>query len=487
MIIKTDSSDFLAYLEDTSNLKGFADTLYIPENKLEICEILRDCNMRRKPLTCSGARTGTTGGCVPLRGGILSLEKLNKVIDIEVVDKIAKVEAGVPLSVLEEKLNKFGLTFSPQPTESLALIGSAVSTGASGVRGFKYGSIRSYIRAIEIVLSDGTLMLLKRGKVKAKGRNFFFTYGKKDFKFSLPTYILPSVKTQAGYFVCENMDLIDLFIGSEGTLGVIVAVEIAVQNKSEAIFDGVVFFDTEKGGFNFVEKVIQRKKKRMFSPTSIEFFDGNSLEFLSDEYSHIPKKGCAIYFEQEASKDSYENLMNMWINLFKESGVDLECVWIGDNPRERLRIYEFRHRLPEKINEFLRKHHQKKLSTDIAVPDKNFYKMYDFYKKEAKKLKISYVNFGHIGERHLHFNFLPRNEEEYLLGQETIKRFIHYSVSLKGTVSAEHGIGKIKKEYLKVMFGIDHIKEMAQLKAYFDPYFILGENNIFDKDILRKD
>jgi len=485
MIVKTEPGQFISYLEDTSNLKGKADVLYIPENKHEISYILSKCNSKDIPVTCSGARTGTTGGCVPLEGALLSLERLNHINDIDVKKKKVTVEGGVSLSALEAELNKVGLTFRAQPTESLALVGAAASTCASGVRGVKYGSIRNYIRKIEVVLADGTIVTIKRGMIKANRRKFLFSLQNRSFEFSLPTYRLPKVKTQAGYFVYDNMDLIDLFIGSEGTLGVIVELEIDVQDRASAVFDGVAFFPEERAGFMFLEAVREANSKGRISPASVEFFDSCSLQFLSEDYPDIPFKGAAIYFEQEIDKDS-DDMMNVWIRLLEGCGVDLESVWFGESYEERARIYEFRHKLPQKINEFLRQYNQQKLSTDIAVPAEHFYKMYDFYKEKANETGITYVNFGHVGEQHLHFNFLPRTDKEYALGKRVIDEFVRFGVKLGGTVSAEHGIGKIKKDYLKIMYGKRHIEEMARLKAYFDPNFILGRDNIFDKNILGK-
>ena len=112
--------------------------------------------------------------------------------------------------------------------------------------------------------------------------------------------------------------------------------------------------------------------------------------------------------------------------------------------------------------------------------------MYDLYITAAEKSGIDYVNFGHIGESHLHFNFLPKNEQENYQAREYIKMFCGKAVSLGGTVSAEHGIGKIKKPYLKIMYNENEIKGMAALKKYFDPYCLLGLDNIFDKELLYK-
>jgi D-lactate dehydrogenase (cytochrome) len=485
MIIKKNKDEFLSYLEDTSNLKGKADILYIPETQEEIPEILEICQKKNIPLTCSGARTGTTGGCVPNQGAILSLEKLNKIKDIDKKRRLAIVEAGLSLEDFEKEINKFGLTLRAQPTESLACLGGAVSTSASGVRGFRYGGIRKYVKRIKVALSDGNILNINRGQIISSHRYFEFELGKRKFRFNLPSYNMPKVKHQAGYFIKDNMDLIDLFIGSEGTLGVIIEIEIWLQNLPLEIFDCIVFFKEESDALGFVRKVKDAKFQESLKPTSLEFFDKNSLNFLKRAYSHLKNWGAAIYFEQEI-EDKAEANLERWLQLIRESGASVDDTWFGDTEAERRKIYEFRHKLPQLINEYLKQHSQIKVATDIAVPQKNFISMYNFYKEVGEASELEYVNFGHIGEDHLHFNFLPQTIQEQTKAKEYALEFIKKAVSLGGTVSAEHGIGKLKKYYLEVMYGRDYLREMANLKKYFDPYCILGLDNIFDKNILVK-
>ncbi|MFH1768229.1 MAG: FAD-dependent oxidoreductase, partial [Candidatus Omnitrophota bacterium] len=136
MLIKDNPAEFSSYLEDTSNLKGNAETLYIPDSQKELPEILASCRQKNIPITCCGGRTGTTGGCVPFGGAVVSFERLNRIINIDRDRKFATLEAGVPLQDLETALNKQGLSFPAQPTESLAFVGAAASTGASGLKGF---------------------------------------------------------------------------------------------------------------------------------------------------------------------------------------------------------------------------------------------------------------------------------------------------------------------------------------------------------------
>ena len=481
MIIRKDDQ-ILSYLEDTSNLKGKAASVYVPDNESEVLDCIRDVLGNNSSLTLSGARTGTTGGCVPYQGSILSLEKLNRVIGIDVEQKRIKLEAGVLLSDLEKEANKHNLSLRACPTESLASIGGAISTAASGVRGFGYGSIRRYITELTVILTTGKRLLIPRNKFFANQREFKFQCQGCDYEFTLPSYSRPQVKSQAGYFIKDNMDLIDLFIGSEGTLGVITACELSLQEIPHAVFDGLVFFSKEKKALEFVQTIKSAKDKP--KPASLEFFDSHSLNLLRSSYSFIPQAQAAVYFEQEVSSpDLNDCLIEAWQALIEESGAFDEAIF-ADTPQERKKVFELRHAVPELINEFLRAHNQLKVSSDIAVPEQHLEEMYFFYQAKAKESGLGYVNFGHIGESHLHFNFLPRNDTEYSRAKEYMVIFAKKALSLGGTISAEHGIGKIKKPYFGLMYTKEQIKEMAGLKKYFDPYCILNRDNIFDADIL---
>jgi len=478
MIQKHKKDELLNYLEDTSNLSGSAEILYIPEDVGEIPEIVREVNKKKMPLTLSAGRTGTTGGCVPQGGALLSLEKINQVKEINKDQETVCVQAGITLEGLEEKLKPEGLTLRARPTESLAFLGGAIATGASGVRGFRYGSIRDYVKRIRVILSDGFILEVVRGEIFSQGRQFSFTHEGRNFRFPLPTYTLPRVKTQAGYFVKDDMDLIDLFIGSEGTLGIIVEAEIKLQKIPKDYFDCIVFFNKEVDALSFVDAVKHLKREERFNPTSLEFFDDHSLSFLEVSYPDLPFAESAVYFEQEIEEGDSTDYVALWGKLIEEYNASLEESWFGDTEAAREKIFSFRHALPQLINETLRHSNQVKLSTDIAVSDVYFRSMYEFYKDQAQESQIRYVNFGHIGENHLHFNFLPRDEAESETAKKYIGEFIKRAVALKGTISAEHGIGKLKAPYLEMMYGSQHIQEMARLKKYFDPHLILNRDNI---------
>jgi len=298
MIVRDNTQDLVNYLEDTSNVKGKASLLYLPQNNREVLESVRSCSRKKIPFTLSSGHTGTTGGCVSLGGAVISLENLNRIIDINQEKQIVRSQSGVTLENLEKEVNKFNLTLRPSPTENLAFIGGAIATSASGVRGFGYGSIRKYVRGLEVVLTTGEVINIRRGEITSKGRCFKFECGGRRFKFNLPSYQLPEVKSQAGYYVKDNMDLIDLFIGSEGTLGVIVSCELNLQKMPFNIFDGLIFFPQEANAFKFIEEIKSLKRRGKLKPACLEFFDKNSLELLKSDYSFIPYSE-AVYAESQ--------------------------------------------------------------------------------------------------------------------------------------------------------------------------------------------
>ncbi len=485
MIIKNKKEEIITYLEDTSNIQGNSSLLYLPKNREEILAAVNDCVNRKIVFTVSSGRTGTTGGCVPFQGAIISMGNLRNIINIDKDNNFIELECGVPLENLEKEANRYSLTLRAAPTESLALIGGAIATGASGVRGFGYGSIRNYVAEIDVCLTTGDVIRIKRGEIKALKRIFNFEYNGKKFKFRLPSYNLPKVKSQAGYFIKDDMDLIDLFIGSEGTLGIILSCKIILQKIPVNIFDGLIFFKKERNALCFINEIKDLKRKRLLFPASLEFMDINSLDMLKSEYSFIPQAEAGVYFEQEVEDEKdYGGLIEKWQRLIEVNGGLMDESIIADTSKDRKKIFEFRHKLPQMINEFLRQNNQIKTSTDIAVPWQKFEEMYFFYKEQAKQSGLSYVNFGHIGESHLHFNFLPKNGRENLKAKTYMEMFCRKAVFLGGTVSAEHGIGKLKKPYLKIMYKEEVLKSMASLKKIFDPYCLLGLDNIFEKELL---
>ncbi|MFA4967268.1 MAG: FAD-binding oxidoreductase [Candidatus Margulisiibacteriota bacterium] len=465
MIKKTDPSIVQSYLEDSSNLKGgHADGLYLPENEKEIKDIFRECAAKNTPLTISAGMTGTTGGCIPFGGWLAGTEKLNRIIDIDEKNRFAVIQPAVTLDLLDSELKKIGLLYPPDPTETTAQIGGNVATNASGSRSFKFGSTRDWIRRLRIVLSSGEIIDVKRGIKRIT-----------HYALRITNYKMPQVKNSAGYYSKSGMDLIDLFIGSEGTLGIVTEIEVGLIPRFHDTFDIIAFFPTENEAVDFVFEV------KKHEALTLEYFDHNSLELLRPSYEQIPRgAGAAVYLESES------NDLDFWANILEKHKVKLEDAWLGMNKKQKEDLKKFRHAMPEHINDEFKKHNTVKFASDIAVPDDKFREMLNYYNSELKTIsnRIFWVKFGHIGQSHLHVNLVPKTSADLPLAKELIMRFVKKGILLGGTCSAEHGIGKIKHDYLKEMYGDKGIAEMVRVKKHFDPACILNQGNVFPKELL---
>jgi D-lactate dehydrogenase (cytochrome) len=176
--------------------------------------------------------------------------------------------------------------------------------------------------------------------------------------------------------------------------------------------------------------------------------------------------------------------MSEWLELVEKHEALADESWFGTNEHDRAEMRAFRHALPVMVNEWLARRGQRKVSTDMAVPDGAFPEMLHFYKETLRAGRLGYVIFGHIGDNHVHVNILPRDDAEAVAARETYGRFVERAVSLGGTISAEHGVGKIKREYLRALYGERHLREMAELKRAFDPACVLGRGNVFPEEFL---
>ncbi len=501
MQVKTQRDEIQDYLIDASNLQGGnADKLFIPESREEIAEILREANEQNVGVTISGARTGTVGGAIPFGGFVISLEKFKKLeISKNANGGTAVVGAGVSLTDVQKATDAEGLFYPPDPTEWSCQIGGTVATNASGARSFKYGSTRDYVERLEIVLPDGDFLNLKRGEVFSE--NGFIeikTENGNEIKVKLPTYKQPNVrKNTSGYFSGEKIDAIDLFIGSEGTLGIVTEIGLKLLPKPKGFLSGIVFFQDEKDLLNSVNEMrknsfetrqnrkSQTAKYNSLDATVIEYFDGQSLKFISEKFPDTPEKMAgAIFFEQETTLENEDELFEKWNELLEKHNAEIEKSWFAINEQDLEKMREFRHALPVSVNERIVKYKQRKVGTDMAVPDEKFESFLKFYKTKLDESGLEYVIFGHIGDNHLHANMIPKNASEMTKAKHLYGRFIAQAIMFGGTISAEHGIGKLKSKYLYVMYGERYLNEMAELKKAFDRKGILGRENIMDAKFL---
>ena len=434
-----------AYFSDASGYSGTAERAFHPASESEIAAILQEASATGTPVTIGGARTGLTGGSIPHSGWVISPGEIKL---IEIGEGRAVCGAGAALRDLQQAAAATGQLYPPDPTEWSATIGGTIATNASGSRSFLYGATRRSILALRVVLATGEVLALRRGDKPP---------------FELPAIPGPdATKNTAGYFLRPEMDYLDLFIGSEGTLGVITQAELNLIPLSHDLFTGVVFFESDAEAIDAVDAWRLVPALRM-----LEYLDAGSLDLLRPRFPAIPEGAHAALLIERTGDD--------WV---PEAGMDAS--WFAIGSRDRARFREFRHALPEAVNDWVRRRGLRKMGSDFAVPVERNREMLQIYRDTLEQdFSGRYVIFGHIGDAHLHVNVLPANEAEWERAKELMTRFARRAVELGGTVSAEHGLGKSKRHFLEIQFTPAQIEQMKSVKRRLDPQWILGRDTLF--------
>lgn len=493
MQINSNFDEIQRYLEDNSNLKGgFATGVAFPENEKELAEFLKDASRNKTAVTISAGGTGVTGGRVAFGGLVVSLEKFNRILKIEKFSEgetgRVLVEAGVTLNDFQNELTKNKLFYPPDPTETTAFLGGTVACNASGARTFKFGPTRDYVIGLKIFLADGDGLVLKRGEIFADSDNKLnlVTQTSRKILVPLPTYQMPDVKHQAGFFYKPAMDAIDLFIGSEGVLGVITEIELKLLPALKGLVSFLIFSPQELDALKFVNETRNATKNSDFlDPMALEYLDAASLGILRQKFSQIPQGTYAILFEQEVAPEKSEEFLEKFLKYLESQNCLLDKTWTFSSEKEFEFLKDFRHSLPELVNEKIRQLGILKIGTDLAVPDEKIFEMVQFYRQKIAELGVEAVIFGHIGNNHFHVNFFPKTELEVKKVKELYLVFVKKAISLGGTVSAEHGIGKTKHPYLKELYGKKGLGEMARIKKILDPNLILNRDDVLPFDLFK--
>ncbi|MBR2576055.1 MAG: FAD-binding oxidoreductase [Firmicutes bacterium] len=492
------TSEYELHLMDESKKTGHAESIAFPKTAEEAAEILRYCNDLAMPVTVQGSRTGVGGGAVPLGGMIMNLEKMKGLKSGKDGETVI-AGAAVPL----EEISRFvrrqsgdSLFLPPDPTETTASAGGVVCCNSSGARTFGYGAMRNFVRRITVVTADGKILDIERGRFFAKGRRFDVSLPAKNgapfcLELTLPSYNVPAVKNAAGYWIREDMDLIDLFIGAEGTLGVITEAEFDLAEKPPMIWGLIAFFGEEDQGVAFSESL---KNTPGHGCISIEYFDRGSLDLLQDKQRemkgtlswHVPEGFSeAVFLEvTAASKEEMLQRIGRIETEIRRAGGDPDDAWIAGSSRSFQSFKELRHATPESVNARIAENKKShpgitKLGSDMSVPEGRLPETLKMYREDLRNAGLVFVIFGHIGNSHLHVNVISRNEEEYARGKQIYAGWAKAVSEMGGSVSAEHGVGKLKREFLQIMYGENGVREMRELKKVLDPKGILGRDNIF--------
>lgn len=491
----------LDYLHDESRLSGTAKTIAFPTSEDEVRKVVSAVCAEGGPITVQGARTGIAGGAVPKGGCIVNLSRLNAVGNCQPDQGLLTVQPGALLTEVRAAAEEHHLFFPPDPTETSASIGGMMATNASGAMSFYYGPTRKWVDALRVVLADGSVLVLRRDDRKACGRQFAVTTEEgREIAGVLPGYTMPPVKSAAGYYAAEGMDLIDLFMGMEGTLGIITEAQLRLIPQPPVVCGITVFLPSLEAALKFVRLVrgekVEGRDGLATKPVAIEFFNHDTLDLLrrmkaEGKGAHSiptlqPHYHTALYLEYHGQDEArVETAALAAIEVATELGGSDEDTWYAATPRDLAHQKAFRHAVPEAVNMLIGERQRTdpsiiKLGTDMSVPDSALENVMEMYRQDLAAAGLESVIFGHIGNNHVHVNILPRNKQEYDQGKALYQSWARRIVDMGGSVSAEHGIGRLKVALLALMVGDEGIAQMRALKRLFDPGMRLNPGVLFE-------
>jgi D-lactate dehydrogenase (cytochrome) len=514
------------YLEDASGAApGRARGLARPADEAELAALLEVTLPERTPVLCQAARTSLTAGAIPHDELVISFEKMTKVEPVEGSGGGAtvRVQPGVRLDALREELASTGWYYPPVPTYEQAMIGGTVATNAGGAATFKYGVTRQWVRGLTVVLFNGDLLELERGQAVAR-RDGHFRIGLSDgaeLTVPVPDHRLPDLKKiSAGYYSADALDLVDLFIGSEGTLGAVSSVTLDLVPLPPAVVTGLVFLDRGDRALALASRLREEATcaragddPRGPDIRAIESIDENGLELLRTTGEArrlrvaVPESArAALLFEMELAEhldneSAHElalqvieggqptedsSLVRLFAILRDHDALDsLEIAFPEDVERARA-LKEFREAVPRRVSEMLRERRKacpqiKKVAGDLIVPFEHVGEMLRFYEERFRARGLEFAIWGHLSDGNLHPNALPRDAGDVNAGVECVLEFAERAMRLGGCPLSEHGVGRdpLKQEILSRFVGKAALGRMREIKRSIDPLWRFAPGVLF--------
>jgi D-lactate dehydrogenase (cytochrome) len=511
-----DESIVEAYLEDSSGVEpGRAAGVVRAHDEAEAAAFLRATVGSEIRVLPQAARSSVTGGAVPRGEVVVSVEAFNEIGPVErrIGGGRVRAGAGVRLIDLQRHVAGHDCYYPPVPTYQEAMIGGTASTNAGGPATFKYGVTREWVHGLRVLLFNGDVLEIERGQTVAEpGEDFVVVLSDgTELHVPVPGYRLPPLKKiSAGYYASDPLDLIDLFVGSEGTLGLITEVTVDLVTLPSSVVTGLVFLKSTRAALELGDALRAAAASAWSTGDplgpeirAIEIMDGNSLDLLREHGDtsrlrvRVPEHGrAALLFETELperlSNDDAQEILGRFLEeqtagedgpllrLFSILGRhgaldDLDFAFPEDRARAAA-LHEFRESIPKRVNEILggiRKDHPsiKKVGGDLIVPVDRLAEMMRFYEEGFARRGLDFVIWGHLSDGNLHPNAIPRDDNDVATGLEALLEFADEAVRLGGCPLSEHGVGRnpIKQEMLRRFLGDDAIAAMRAVKGALDP------------------
>ena len=519
--IGRDPDVLASFLEDAAHFPGgFSAGVAQPSSEAEVAALVR-ATTSVLPI---GAQSSLTGGATPRGEVLLGTSRLNRILSSG--DDWVRVQAGVTLVELDLALAKMGKYYPPVPTFTGAFAGGIVATNAAGATTFKYGTTRDWVLGLTVVLANGDVLDIERGRTIAHPDRFFdIVLSDRTARVPVPSYRMPRVvKLSAGYFAAPGMDLIDLFIGSEGTLGVITEVTLRVLPRRPCMCLAFVPFEHRDTALSFVTRLREAAREtwrtgdpRGMDVSAIEHMDARCLQVLREDGADrangiaIPEAAAMALLvtlelggSAEASpytperafdeigrareSDAPDTPLVRFCRALDEVGVldRVEIAVPGDSAREH-QLLALREAVPAGVNARVGRAQQQvdariaKTAADMIVPFEKLGELLTIYDDEFRRRGLDAAVWGHISDGNLHPNVIPRSMDEAESGQAAIRTFGRAVIRLGGSPLAEHGVGRnpVKHQLLIALYGRDGVEEMRAVKRSLDPDFKLAPGVLF--------
>ncbi|MBL0939026.1 MAG: FAD-binding oxidoreductase [Gemmatimonadaceae bacterium] len=455
--VTTDADVRFAFARDVSGLELIPEAVARPTSIEEVAELLREATATRTAVTPAGLQSSTTGASIVDQGVLLSLRNLSHISAVDTDTRSIRVGVGAIVADVRRAAEAAGLLFTPDPTsEEESTIGGAIACNASGARSLRYGATRPHVRALTVLLANGERLDLQRPQLE---------------------------KNTVGYPIAH--DPVDWFIGSEGTLGVVVEAELALHPLPTQLLGLVIPFASDADALAFV---VSARRSRSVHPRCLEYFDAGAMDIAraAEGSSGWATSAVAmVYVEEtgadEASSDG-ELPLDEWLALAEHHGALTEDIRVYDSPASQTEARRMRHAVPATMNErgaARRAFGGRKVSTDWAVPYPRLGDALTLARRFADEAGIARgIAYGHAGNGHPHQNFIAQDADELQRIEQVVYATLKEVIGMGGTVAAEHGIGKIKRKWLPLQASVAQQRVMRALKQEFDPLGLLAPGNV---------
>lgn len=492
--IEHDTAVVSSFLSDAAHVPGGrAGGVAFPRTEAEVAALVAHA-MHVLPV---GAQSSLTGGATPRGDIVLSTRALNA-IERHGTDGV-RVGAGVPLRVLQDSLAASRLYYPPVPTYDGAFVGGTIATNAAGAATFKYGSTRAWVSALTVVLANGEVLDLQRGEVVARDGIFEIVSSTGAVtNVVVPTYRMPDLpKLSAGYYARPDMDLVDLFVGSEGTLGIVVDATLRViprPRRSLALVECAG--DAQAVALTAALRRVARDTwsgRGSLDVAAIEYMDARSLRAVgADAFGRAgvdrpAGDGVLLLLQIEFAGDDDGPLAALQA-LLDDCGIGRDATLTApDDERGAQRLFDLREAVPAAVNalvaEAKRTAHSdiEKTAADMIVPFERLADSIDLYRHAFEARGLDYAIWGHVSDGNLHANVVPRTLDDVERGRDAIVEMARGVIAMGGAPLAEHGVGRsaLKQRLLLELYGDSGIAQMRAVKRALDPAWKLSSGVLF--------